>query len=202
MDFFTAIQAQTETKVTKPAVLGNTVHALNKLNPNAVIKDGKIKLFVYGTLKQGNLRNSVLSGGKYICDAYLTSEYCLKQTSAFPGIISNATGFPVLLLKKESTPNETVAVRGEIYEVDHSTFRTIDHIEQLGIMYSKSIVSAFRPSDDDPRVKEMYRCYTYIGIPEYWEKTVLYPSPISNLPIPHYIFNPYATNNRSNSNVC
>lgn len=200
VDFFEAIKGETGVPViSKPSK--NTSNTSFKppgltrpngtMNPNAVIHNGKIRLFVYGTLKKGNRRNSVLSKANFIGEGYLGAEFTLKQTDAFPGIIQPSTGFPVLLRKKTSDNNDLFSIKGEIFETDMITIRTVDQIENLGIMYSKEIVPVHRPLKEDPRVKELYRCYTYIGIPSYWDEVQLYDCPKFNTPIPHKLFNPY-----------
>lgn len=194
VDFFTAIKGHTaptpviSKKVEPPSAVikGNSSERL--------ITNGKIKLFVYGTLKRNNIRHHVLTNAKYICEAFLDESLMLKQTGAFPGVAAPAEGFPVAFYKKELIPNNYIGkecIKGEIYETDYATMRKIDVMENVGSMYKKEVVPAYRLINGDPSIREMYRCFVYIGIPKYWENTALFPTPTRMHPVPHYIFNAF-----------
>ena len=81
-------------------------------------------LFVYGTLREGHMRNSVLSNSEFIGKVKTKKKYTLIDLSAFPG-----------LLKDGNTK-----VTGELYKVDSDTLKICDQIEGHPNFYFRDFV--------------------------------------------------------------
>ncbi len=168
----------------------------DKMESNAkLFNNGKIRLFTYGTLKRRNSRHNFLSHTTFVCEAYMDPQYKLKQTDSSPGLMYPASGFPVALPKSMGDLKDT-RIKGEIYEINAADLRRIDSIENIGTMYTRERVSAYRIINEQGD-RELYQCYAYIGIPNYWDSTRLYLCPTYEKPIHHYVFNPYAETTNS-----
>lgn len=72
-------------------------------------------LFVYGTLKRGDLRSKHLLGQMYLGDASTEPRYRLYDCGTFPGMIEVASG--------------GVSVQGEVYDVSAECLRQLDDVE-------------------------------------------------------------------------
>lgn len=82
------------------------------------------KVFVYGTLREGERSHDLLRGAEKVADARLPG-YDMYKVGWFPGIKPN--------------PDNKEGVVGEIYEVDDRTLETLDCYEG----YSGSPASLF-----------------------------------------------------------
>jgi len=71
-------------------------------------------IFVYGTLKNGHSRNSMLQGQRYLGTAVTTPHYKIYRYGSFPALIKVSPG---------------VRVFGEIYEIDDSCLIGLDEVE-------------------------------------------------------------------------
>lgn len=69
-------------------------------------------VFVYGTLRTGDCRGSVLDPDKIVCGEAFIKGFTLHDLGSFPGILEGEG-----------------KVRGEMHEVDARTLETLDHIE-------------------------------------------------------------------------
>ena len=78
-------------------------------------------IFIYGTLKSGHGRNTVLRDQRYIGIARTTPNYGLYQFSGFPALITEAQATENNLTKNN--------VFGELYEVNMELLPEIDRIE-------------------------------------------------------------------------
>jgi gamma-glutamylcyclotransferase (GGCT)/AIG2-like uncharacterized protein YtfP len=74
---------------------------------------GMKKIFVYGTLRKGNLRDSMLKDSTYIGKFKSKKKYDMIHLSAFPGLLEDGK----------------TSITGEVYEVDSKTLFKIDLIE-------------------------------------------------------------------------
>lgn len=74
-------------------------------------------LFVYGTLKRGHSRSSLLRDEEYIGHAKTAPVYCLVDCGEFPGLISKPLG--------------GVSVEGELWRVSAPCLSRLDEIEGL-----------------------------------------------------------------------
>jgi gamma-glutamylcyclotransferase (GGCT)/AIG2-like uncharacterized protein YtfP len=79
------------------------------------------KLFVYGTLKRGGRLHHNLSSSRFICDDRVGN--CnLYMIQWYPGA-EHGDG----------------VIGGEVYEIDDSTLRTMDDLEDEGILYKREL---------------------------------------------------------------
>ncbi len=75
-----------------------------------------MKLFVYGTLKQGFPRNNVLADSTYIGKAVMVDRFNLFQSPAIE--------YPILYRSRDKS-----SINGELYEVDEEKLALLDRIE-------------------------------------------------------------------------
>ncbi len=77
------------------------------------------KIFVYGTLKKGFALHRYLENSKFLGEGFIKG-YDMYQIDWYPVIVKgNCTVF------------------GEIYEVDESTLKILDEIEEEGVYYKR-----------------------------------------------------------------
>jgi gamma-glutamylcyclotransferase (GGCT)/AIG2-like uncharacterized protein YtfP len=75
----------------------------------------KIKLFVYGTLKRGQIRNRCLKDSKFLREVVTKPEYHLLNLGQFPGIVR---------VEKDGR-----SIVGELYEITVELRPYLDSIE-------------------------------------------------------------------------
>lgn len=88
-------------------------------------------VFVYGTLKSGQSRESVLINQKYIGVARTTESYALFDLIGFPGLV-------------HAKPNIAPArkIYGEIYEINEECLARLDQIEGVEYgLYSRELIT-------------------------------------------------------------
>lgn len=78
----------------------------------------KYIIFVYGSLKKGFLRHSVLENQRYLGTAKTQPKYKMYQVADFPGLKKSESG---------------KSIWGELYEIDFDCLTTLDGIE--GVCY-------------------------------------------------------------------
>jgi gamma-glutamylcyclotransferase (GGCT)/AIG2-like uncharacterized protein YtfP len=71
-------------------------------------------IFVYGTLKRGFSRHSVLKDQRYIGIGVTTNQYSMYAYGGFPALVENSNGLEIY---------------GELYEVDDNCIQDLDKIE-------------------------------------------------------------------------
>ena len=91
---------------------------------SAPAAEGKIKVFVYGTLRRGELRNRVLQSSEFLGDTKTAPIFTMLHLGAYPGVI-----------KRGETP-----IIGELYSIDESTLRDLDRIEGHPTFYKREVV--------------------------------------------------------------
>lgn len=96
-------------------------------------------LFIYGTLKQGECRESAMKGSRYLGVAVTAPDYVMFSLGSFPA------------LKQEQDGD---GVYGELYEVDDDCLEGLDDIEGVDHgLYERrnielaSVTLAFLPTD-------------------------------------------------------
>ena len=94
-----------------------------------------MKVFVYGTLKNGEGNHIFLQHATYLGDAWTKEEYTLLE--------DHYNGLPYVI--KEPS----YSINGEIYEVDEFTFMMIDNLEGHPHFYERELVECFIPIEDD-----------------------------------------------------
>lgn len=72
-------------------------------------------VFVYGTLKRGQLRQRSMSGQSFIRTAFTVADYQMYRLEDYPGLIS--------------TPGTGDRISGEVYRIDAAGRRLLDVIE-------------------------------------------------------------------------
>lgn len=84
---------------------------------------GKIRVFVYGTLKKGHpLHEHVLEKGRNV-------EFVRRDYIEEPLMMCSMGAFPALVYDDYGGPNETYRVFGEVYTVDDETLASMDFAE-------------------------------------------------------------------------
>lgn len=110
-----------------------------------------MKVFVYGTLKNGYGNNRLLSGCNLLSVAYLDNHKLLHA------------GFPVLVEEKGSK------VRGEVWEIpealEKNVIERLDWLENEGSMYNRITITV---NDGDVDGQE-HEVQTYLGNPKFWD---------------------------------
>lgn len=109
-----------------------------------------MKVFVYGTLKQGYGNHRILEGKPFLGEAVTDGLFDMIN-AGFPVLIPNSSGLPV---------------RGEVYDItgDVATLDSLDSLEGEGIMYDRREINVLIGND---RVV----CSVYVGNLDYWGRT-------------------------------
>jgi len=76
-----------------------------------------IRVFVYGTLKQGHGNHPALEDCEFLGRSYIEGNYRMVDLGFFPGVVECADG------------GDTGRIFGEVYKVDEDTLYTLDLIE-------------------------------------------------------------------------
>jgi gamma-glutamylcyclotransferase (GGCT)/AIG2-like uncharacterized protein YtfP len=88
-------------------------------------------LFVYGTLKKGCSRSSVLESSRFIGVAKTTPNYKLYDCGTYPALVENM-----------EFPHCGLGVWGELYEVGDSIMHRLDQIEGVAVgLYKRALVN-------------------------------------------------------------
>ena len=87
----------------------------------------RYKVFVYGTLKKGFCNHELLKEAEYLGKA-ITKE-------AYP-LIAPKVWYPYLI----DAPGEGEQVKGELYEVDLSTLKQLDRLEEYPRYYTRKTI--------------------------------------------------------------
>lgn len=88
--------------------------------------ENRRRLFVYGTLKQGQSNHGLLGGAAKIADGYTVKKMVTMNTGKFPVVFTGKRGRSAML-----------SVAGEIYEIEHHLILELDRLEDLGGMYDR-----------------------------------------------------------------
>ena len=83
--------------------------------------DSKVKVFVYGTLKQGYGNHCLLEDSTFLGKCTTEPEFTLHSLYAFPAVL----------------PFGNTAIKGEVYEVDDKTFKRLDRLEGYPSLYER-----------------------------------------------------------------
>ncbi len=96
-----------------------------------------VKLFVYGTLKQGFCRNSYLNGQQFLGTARTTANYRLFDCGSYPGLVTASA------IRVDGLP-----VKGEVWCVDAACLAILDEVEAVGEgLYRRERVELESPFD-------------------------------------------------------
>ena len=84
-----------------------------------------MKIFVYGSLKKGKKLNYFLKNAIF--------KYKAKTIKKYPLILSKSKWYPYLL----DIPNKGYFIEGEVYEIDYSTLKNLDRLEEVPFYYKR-----------------------------------------------------------------
>lgn len=87
-----------------------------------------IRVFVYGTLKNGRGNHRLLANSKFLGRCYIEGAWRLISLGGFPGLVYK----PDLSMEK---------VVGEVYQVDQDTLQSLDWLEGHPRFYERSKVA-------------------------------------------------------------
>jgi len=99
------------------------------------------KVFVYGSLKQGESRHKVLESPEvlsYGADIMMFPGYLVKVTKSYPGLLY--------------TGNEISSIHGEVYGINDILLKKLDRIEGHPTLFMRSL----------RRTKNSHMCWVYI----------------------------------------
>ncbi len=134
-------------------------------------------VFVYGTLKKGHRLHDVLSGCPYLGRG-ITSIARWDLKNAPQG------SFPIMFKLKTENPHKG-KVCGEVYAVDPLTMLELDEIESNGRMYQREKVHIrlrdqhYKTTTGD--MNPSVQCWTYVGVDKYWEDTMCWRAPYTDM---------------------
>ena len=112
--------------------------------------ENRRRLFVYGTLKQGQSNHGLLGGAAKIADGYTVKKMVTMNTGKFPVVFTEKRGRSAML-----------SVAGEIYEIEHHLILELDRLEDLGGMYDRGIFQIRTVGG------EVLRSIMYVGRPHF-----------------------------------
>jgi gamma-glutamylcyclotransferase (GGCT)/AIG2-like uncharacterized protein YtfP len=100
-------------------------------------------LFVYGTLKRGQVRHGFLVGQRFVSIAATRPDYRLFNVGEYPAMVSRAPG---------------LSIEGELWEIDDACMRTLDRVEgsDAGV-YVREPVELLPPFDGLSAMTYLYR---------------------------------------------
>lgn len=75
-----------------------------------------IRVFVYGTLKNGHGNHRLLASSKFLGRSYIEGRYKMLSMGGFPGLVAAAT-----------LPE--CRISGEVYQVSEEVFQALDYLE-------------------------------------------------------------------------
>jgi gamma-glutamylaminecyclotransferase len=89
-----------------------------------------IRVFVYGTLKEGYGNHRALAGSKALGRAVIAGKYSLVDMGWYPGVLDHSAD--------SAFPERRIG--GEVYEIDDDTLNTLDMIEGHPSFYCREKV--------------------------------------------------------------
>jgi gamma-glutamylcyclotransferase (GGCT)/AIG2-like uncharacterized protein YtfP len=110
-----------------------------------------LRLFVYGTLKEGHLNHKLLVGGRKIADGYTVRTLLMMDAGEFPVVFERGNDLAAML-----------PVTGELYEIEDHTLIALDELEDLGGMYDR------RTFQIRTAIGSIVPAIMYVGRPQYW----------------------------------
>jgi gamma-glutamylaminecyclotransferase len=82
---------------------------------------GFARVFVYGTLRQGEGNHRLLLSARFVGEAHTVPGFALYDLGAFPGLVREGAG----------------TVTGELYDVDEATLAALDRLEGVPSFYRR-----------------------------------------------------------------
>lgn len=84
----------------------------------------KTRVFVYGTLRQGEVNAYLLEGARFLGEHKTLPKYQMYDLGAYPGLVSGGS----------------TAIIGEVYEVDRNQFARLDQLEAYPQLYDRQLI--------------------------------------------------------------
>lgn len=157
-----------------------------KDNVIQLIKPKKHYLFIYGTLKKGGKRHSLLKGSDFISDAVTGVNYDLKRTTKTP----TNYDFPILFKNNKFVKGRQYLSRviGELYHVNDDLLGILDGVEAVPRLYTRTTSTVYHWDAKNNHIKDQVDAYMYVGNHDYWENTNLFECPKFSEKIPHLYY--------------
>lgn len=92
-------------------------------------------MFVYGTLKRGFANAHYLDRATYLGD--------FRTVTKYPLVVGGRFHSPYLL----DLPAKGAKVKGELWAVDDATLADLDHLENVGVNYSRKVAKVSSAAD-------------------------------------------------------
>ena len=124
----------------------------------SLMKQERHLIFVYGTLKEGFLRNRMLKGQEFVGYASTDNRYNMFVTTG------TKAPFPVVML--EGDKEKAGAIFGEVYSVVPSCIRALDYFESNGSLYKRYLTPVII-GNKDGTTKKVY-AWMYKGLTHFW----------------------------------
>ncbi|MGI8547346.1 MAG: gamma-glutamylcyclotransferase family protein [Gemmatimonadaceae bacterium] len=93
---------------------------------SAITPEGRTRVFVYGTLRQGQRNHGALDEARLVGSGETATLYTLRVDGTLPFLDPREPRYPV---------------RGEVYELDSDTLGAIDHLERHPAWYRRRVIS-------------------------------------------------------------
>ena len=100
-------------------------------NVTKAIKTTGIRIFVYGTLKEGHPNSCYLAESEFLGRAKLHGHYAMVDLTAYPGCVRT----------RGISDRARQHIYGEVYRVDENTLASIDILEGNGQYFTRSKVT-------------------------------------------------------------
>ena len=110
-------------------------------------------VFVYGTLKRGQVRHFALKGQRFVGDAKTRPHYRMVNLGSYPALIEGGSS----------------AIAGELWEVDAACLALLDEIESVAEAYYRRGVVSLAPPHDDLRVEAYFFDADVSDLPDHGE---------------------------------
>jgi gamma-glutamylaminecyclotransferase len=116
-------------------------------------------VFVYGTLKRGDVRARALAGERFVDVAVTQTRYRMFNTGTFPALVEVAAN--------------GLAIEGEVYDVSADGLRRLDDVEGVEEqLYTRRAIQLAAPFDRAP-VDAYFYVPSVAGMPDCgvrWER--------------------------------
>jgi gamma-glutamylcyclotransferase (GGCT)/AIG2-like uncharacterized protein YtfP len=110
-------------------------------------------VFVYGTLKRGQVRHFALKGQRLVGDARTRPRYRMVNLGSYPALIEGGA----------------TAIAGELWEVDAACLALLDEIESVADAYYRRGAIEMAPPHDDLRVEAYFFDADVSSLPDHGE---------------------------------
>ncbi|HEV7281037.1 MAG TPA: gamma-glutamylcyclotransferase family protein [Pirellulaceae bacterium] len=110
-------------------------------------------IFVYGTLKRGQVRHFALAGQRLLGDAKSRPRYRMVNLGSYPALIEGGAS----------------AIAGELWEVDATCLALLDEIESVAEAYYRRGEILLAPPHDDLIVEAYFFDADVSSLPDHGE---------------------------------